>query len=169
MTPDYSAWVTKQAAAVAIGVSTKTVETLAKDGDLEAALYKRPGGGARIRVYNPDDVARLAMARRQEAGGFVLPDNAAVPPVQQQLTPAAAPPDALLHNLHTLVAAILQVVTSENLLGTRRETLYVDLGEAAAVVGLSVRRLRKFIRAGKLKAVRDAGDWRVRRRDLEVL
>src|ERR1700730_4718481 len=73
MTPDYSTWLTKQQAADALGVSTKTVEKLAQERKLEQAVWRRPTGGVPIAVYFPDDVARIASERHQAPQAFVLP------------------------------------------------------------------------------------------------
>lgn len=178
--PELSTWVPKQAAADTIGVSTKTVEQLAVNGQLETALYRRPGGGARIRVYNPDDVARLAAARRPASGGFVLPPGAGG---EAEAAAAAAAGNghalveqlstleggALLHNLHTLLAAMLRAASSENLLRTPPAPVYVDLVQAAAITGLPEPTIRGLIRKGKLEAMRTCEGPRVRRRDLEGL
>ncbi len=78
MTTDYSTWLTKQQAADAIGVSTKTVEKLAADKKLEQAVWRPDNRGMPRAVYQPDDVARMAQERRRDlpdlpggmAGGF---------------------------------------------------------------------------------------------------
>jgi hypothetical protein len=70
---DYSTWLTKAAAAAAIGCSTKTVEQLAQEGKIQQASWRRPEGGPRLAVYHPDDVARVASARQPGLPAFVLP------------------------------------------------------------------------------------------------
>ena len=62
--PDYGQWVTKAVAASRLDVSTKTIEGWDKDGTLPGTLYRRPTGGPRIRVYDPDRVATLVAERR---------------------------------------------------------------------------------------------------------
>jgi hypothetical protein len=72
-TPDYSTWLTKQQAADALKVSTKTVEQLAKDRKIEQAAWRPQDRGAQRAVYNPDDVTRIAAARQPDRPAFVLP------------------------------------------------------------------------------------------------
>ena len=71
--PTIPTWLTKQQAATAIGVTTKTVERLAQDQKLQQASWRRPTGGPEVAVYHPADVARLAKERRPGAAPFVLP------------------------------------------------------------------------------------------------
>jgi hypothetical protein len=174
--PDLAHWLTKPAAAEAIGVSTKTVEQLATDGQLETALWRRPGGGARIRVYNPDDVARVATARRTEAPAFVLPDGTAlapaIAPTNGHGTLAPAPAGSALETLAqaVLTAALRTVGGSENLLrsGPTSEKLFVDLAEAAVITGLPVPALRRRLKVRAIDVIRSDRLY-VRRRDLEGL
>jgi ribosomal protein S27AE len=56
---DYSTWLTKQQAAQAIGVSTKTIEKLARDGDISQRFRRNLRTGVRVAVYQPADVARI--------------------------------------------------------------------------------------------------------------
>jgi excisionase family DNA binding protein len=174
--PDYSTWLTKQAAADTIGVTTKTVEAMAKAGQLQQASWRRPSGGPAIAVYHPDDVHRLATERRPGPSAFVLPPNAtpsngnghghrSLVSIDTHPSPATMPPGDDV--LRMLFAAALRAVTSET--SQKPEPLWVDLDQAAALTGLSRRRLLKCIRDGKLEAWRDAGERRVRRRDLEGL
>lgn len=174
-TPDYATWLTKQQAADAIGVSTKTLESLAKDGKLQQALWRRPTGGPAVAVYHPDDVARLAKERRPAAAPFVLPAGTDVPArngnghgalrrVEPSHDVALVPPGD--DPLRQLFAAALRAVTSQN--SQKSPTLYLTLAEASAVSGLSETYLRRQIVSEKLSAVKDRG-WRIRRRDLEQL
>ena len=49
--PDYSTWLTKQQAAAAIGVTTKTIERRAGAWRLHKARWRRPDGGPTLTVY----------------------------------------------------------------------------------------------------------------------
>src|SRR4029450_12274543 len=73
MSIDYSTWMTKQQAADAIGVTTKPIERLAQSKHLEQARWKRPTGGPRLAVYNPDDVARIVAQAQLPTQPFELP------------------------------------------------------------------------------------------------
>jgi excisionase family DNA binding protein len=173
---DYATWLTKQQAAEAIGVTTKTVEQLAKDRKLEQAFWRRPTGGPQLAVYNPDDVARIAQERHQAPAPFVLP---AVPAATGNgngrrhtnsgashalAVPAADSADDLVRQfLHGLLRAATTPQTSQN-----SEKLFLTVDEAATASGLSRGYIRRLIRDQKLPAVRCRG-WRIRRRDLEQL
>jgi len=179
-TPDYSTWHTKQQAADAIGVSTKTVEQLAKDRRIEQAAWRPQGRGAERAVYNPDDVARVAVERRPEAKAFVLPAvttpaNGNGHPTSAGTAVAAtrnldrfnpAGPEAARSFLEAMLTAILaqRPATSES--SERSPALFLTVAEAAALTGLTQAYLLRAIEAGTLKAIRDRG-WRIRRRDLE--
>jgi hypothetical protein len=166
---DYSTWLTKADAAAAIGVSTKAVERFEKAGKLQGATRPSPGS-AGVKVYHPDDVARLATARQREAAPFVLPVDAGGRvngngahglDALARVTPPAGD-DGLLR---ALFAAAVQQVLSQT---SETAKLYLTLAEASAVSGLSETYLRRQIAEQKLSAVKDRG-WRIRRRDLEQL
>lgn len=174
--PDYATWLPKQQAADAIGVSTKTLESMAKAGQLQQAFWRRPTGGPALAVYHPGDVARLALARHPAPAPFVLPADATSPngngdghgvrhpAVPESTALAVQPGDDVLR---AVFAAALRAVTSQSSekVGSK---LFLTLAEASTVSGLSVSCLRRLITEEKLKAVRDRG-WRIRRRDLEQL
>lgn len=172
---DLSTWLTKQQAAETIGVSTKTVERFAQERQLQQARWRRPGGGAPVVVFHPDDVARLAQARQPEAEPFVVPsgqDREA--PAGDDATAIALPPVPSPDVWQQLVAVALRVLAHDvsetrlRHLSQTSETLFLTLREASAYSGLSVGRLRALIRDGHLVAMRDRG-WKIRRRDLEAL
>lgn len=173
---DLSTWLTKQQAADAIGVSTKTIEQFAKDGKIQQAAWRPQNRGPEKAVYQPDDVARIASERRPGVAAFVLPAGV-TPPVNgnghQAL--AVAPPRereaSLAIDLSPLAsfAAVLQTLaeksaSSENL----SEKWWLTIPEAAALSGLSATHLRRRCQSGWPGAIKD-GAWKIRRRDLEQL
>lgn len=176
--PDYSTWLTKQQAADAIGVSTKTVEKFAQDQQLQQAAWRAQGRGAERAVYNPDDVARIAAARRPGLPPFVLPavqtgngvGNGAIAHAASH-APGEETQRALAAGLSEFAAA-LRLLTSENPLTSEKSqnptALFLTIPEAAAVSGLSPTYLRRLIAEGTLKARKDRG-WKIRRTDLEAL
>lgn len=180
-TLDYSTWLTKQAAADAIGVSTKTIEQLAKDRKIEQAAWRPEGRGAERAVYNPDDVARIVATRRPAAQGFVLPaiptppnGNGAHPSPATALAttrPGAAGPEAARSFLEAMLTQLISQ-SSEISHGTSQSSqnpaLFLTVAEAAALTGLTQAYLRRQIDGGFLSAIKDRG-WRIRRRDLEQL
>jgi D-alanyl-D-alanine dipeptidase len=116
---DLSTWLTKQQAADAIGVSTKTIEQFAKDGKIQQAVYRPQNRGAAKAVYHPDDVARIAQERRQSPQPFVLPAGVTPPVNGNGHRPAAT---ALSRNpetptgedvLRLVFAAALQRLSAE--------------------------------------------------------
>ena len=178
-TPDYATWLTKQQAATALGVGTKTIEQWAKDRKLDQGRYKRPGGGPALAVYNPDDVARLAADRQPEAAPFVLPavttpangngrhthSSTALATTQ----PGAGGPEAARSFLEAMLTAILsQSAESSQSSQKSAETPWVDVPTAAAILGRSRAYVQRLIKAGTLQAERDRC-LVVRRRDLEQL
>lgn len=168
----YDTWLTKQQAAAAIGGSTKMVERLAADGQVQHASCQREGRGAFRTVYHPDDVARIARERQPGPQAFVLPagvttpvhGNGHAPSTALRIADSAAD-DQVASFFCSLVAAIRTVSqTSETSVA-----LFVSIPEAAAVSGLSRTYLRRLIDDLKLPAVKDGRSWRIRRKDLEAL
>ncbi len=176
--PDYSTWLTKQAAADAIGVSTKTIEQLAKDKQIEQAAWRPQNRGMPRAVYQPDDVARIAAERRGEAAPFVLPPGVPPPangnghrPVNALTIGTQALPSG--EDVLRLVFALAQQrLTSGSSGGSssseRVEKPFVTIREASGMTGLTQAYLRRQVEAGTLPAIRDRG-WRIRRKDLEAL
>jgi excisionase family DNA binding protein len=168
--PDYSTWPTKQQAADAIGVTTKSIERFAQDGKLQQARWRRPTGGPDLVVYHPADVARIAAARRPapNTGFLVRGEEASTPgsPINGSSALAPVPAGAVPGDdmLRAVFAAALRAVSATS----QTDTLFVTVPEAAAVTGLTQAYLRRLIADKTLPAIRDRG-WRIRRRDLEAL
>lgn len=184
---DFSTWLTKQQAADRLGVSTKTVEQFAKDRKLEQAVWRRPDGGPALAVFCPDDVDRIASARRGEAVPFVLP---AIPTSNGNghgapaLATASAPDldvrRALAAGLAEFAAALqsLTAQSSQTSQSSQKSANpFLTVAEAAAEARVSERLIRRWMRTGKLPFEREprsqwtAEDrgWRIRRKDLEAL
>jgi len=174
-TPDYSTWLTKQAAAHAIGVTTKSVERFVQAGQIQQARWQRDGRGPLLAVYHPTDVARVASERRQGSPApFLVPAAADMPANGNghgagelaRVAPAPAPGDDVLR---ALFAAALRAVSETS----QTSALFLTVDEAAAVSGLTARDLRQAIRNGELparhKEQRSWRTWRIRRKDLEAL
>jgi hypothetical protein len=114
--PDYSHWLTKQQAAEAIGVSTKTIEKLAAEGQFEQAYWRRPLTGAKVSVYHPDEVERIRRERNPGAKPFVLPEEEKQSSGDVSIAPQLVATLPQAENLLTALAAVLTPVlrTSEN-------------------------------------------------------
>ena len=170
-----SDWLSIAEAAKAIGVSTRTVERLARARQLEHRLRPQAGSPA-IAVYNPADVARIASERSPAPPPFVLgavtPGGSANGNGQgAELTKGSFLNPGGDDPIRQLFAAALRAVLSPpspSLSGTVSEKLFLTIAEAAAASGLSQACLRRLIADKTLPAIRDRG-WRIRRRDLELL
>ncbi len=167
---DYTSWLPKARAAHQIGVTTKTVEQLAKAGKLRQVLWRRPSGGALLAVYHPDDVERVALERPGRRTGAVIVDPASngnghgkstAIKVLHAYPPAAPPADELGRWLITTAA---QGVASQK----TSQKLYLTLAEASAYSGLSEAYLRRQCQSGWPGALKDRG-WKLRRTDVEAL
>lgn len=156
---DYSTWLTKQSAATAIGVSTKTIENYTKEGKIRQAFWKRPSGGPRLAVYDPEAVNRLA--HRMSSAVIVDSPGAAVPAANgEQLAPIGP-----TLNGAALIEAVLRTIqkTSET-----SEKLFLTIPEASDFTGLSAAYIRRACQAGTVAAIRDGG-WKIRRTALVAL
>lgn len=165
--PDYATWLPKQQAADAIGVSTKTLESMAKAGQLQQAFWRRPTGGPALAVYHPGDVARLAKARHPAPAPFVLPADQtpagrnghgehALVSIDTAGGITAAQPDD--DPIRLLFAAALRAVTSENSQKSAPPPGNLDapwLTEAQALwlSGLAVRQLHRQRRSGAVSSI----------------
>lgn len=174
--PDYSGWLTKQQAADAIGVSTKTIEQFAKDRKIQQAAWRPQNRGPEKAVYNPEDVARIAAERKPGLQPFVLP---AVTPANgngnghatgiSPITPIAATPTGE-EVLRLVFASALQVLTSEHRATSENsEKRFLTIPEAAAELKLTVPCVRRLIKVAGIALVRDAAGLHLRRKDLEAL
>jgi len=174
--PDYATWLTKQQAADAIGVTTKSVERFVQAGQIQQARWQRDGRGPLLAVYQPDDVARIAQERQPgPLPPFLVPG--ANGSNGSNGGPHRDPHEGLAHiestpNLHgiqlgpgedlfrALVSAARKVMSE-----TSQTSAYVAKAEALALAGISDSELRKAVQAGEVKM----RGRRYRRMDLEAL
>jgi excisionase family DNA binding protein len=179
--PDFSTWFTKQQAADAIGVSTKTIEKFAADKKIQQGAWRPHGRGAEKAVYNPDDVARIAQERHRGLAPFVLPAGTDLPAKgnghrgARGLAIAAASSPSGEEVIRLVFTAALRTLTSERRATSENSekshpALFMTIAEAAVVSGLPQADIRRAIDAGELKARKTGrGGWRIRRKDLEQL
>jgi len=166
--PDYSDWLTKQQAAAAIGCSTKTVEKLAADNQIQQGYRKRPETGARVSVYHRGDVDRIREERQPGAEPFVLPEAS-----ERQTTALTVqrsnpdPPATASILVNALVALAGHSQNSENVRVAER--VFLKLSEASEYAGLPKTYIRSLMQSGKIEALRTGGGWRIRRAALESL
>lgn len=172
---DYSTWLTKQQAADAIGVTTKTVERFVQAGQIQQARWQREGRGPQLAVYHPDDVARLASERKPgPLRPFVVPTstgpangnghNALVQVESKVDRPSIqlTAGDDLLHALTLLMSKVMSETSQTS------DYEYLTIREAAAACRLTQAYVKRRCEAGAVPAIRDRG-WRIRRKDLEAL
>jgi len=179
---DYADWLTKQQAADAIGVTTKTVERFVQSGQIQQARWQPEGRGPMRAVYHPGDVARVAAERRQgplppflvpvgvdpptngNGHGGLSPINPISPLTELAIPDAGSRPGEDL--LRVLVAAAVRVMSETS----QTSTLFLTIPEAAAYAGLPATDIRRACESGELKARKTTrGAWRIRRTDLEQL
>jgi hypothetical protein len=168
MRRNYATWLTKQQAADAIGISTKTIEKLADEGKLQWAKWKRPEGGNEIMVYHPRDVERQRKKKNPEAKPFILPPEK---PPQRETAVAVRLPAAIKppvrNNRDNQLLQVLQLLASQ-----RSNSLYLTLPEAAKYTGLGIGYLRRLVESGTLVPLKGAGSHGAmvfRRTHLEAL
>lgn len=177
---DYDRWLTKQQVAEQLGCSTKTVEAFAKENRLRSIPdFKRATGGARIAIFHPEDVTRLAADRQAGtltpaiappplAVGRVVPANGSSPSVALQ---PYTPPPSVTPWLDAFMAALEKSQNhsqKQSQISDLALKLYLTIPEAARLSGFTEARIRRQCQDGTLKAVKDGG-WKIRRADLLAL
>lgn len=184
----YTDWLTKEEAAAALQVSTKTVEKFAAEGRLHSAMTKSPETGATRVKYHPRDVDKLRKERLPDAKPFVLPkdrDGAGELPATRATLGSRIPiNDAYNQAIATagLVERSLTKTLTESIsqaaghiFAAQADTvplhrrLYLTRAEAAEYSGLPQSEIVKRIESRELPAIRTGRGWRIRRRDLEEL
>jgi excisionase family DNA binding protein len=184
---DYSQWPTKDQVAAILDVSTKTVETLCKQGKLQSSFWRRPSGGPKITVYHPAEVESERRLRFPDApSAFVMPALAPSGSSEKMVAEVSQRSGSDSQNAQNAILALLQAALgprSQMLLetsGKASETsgkkpytpvesrVYLTVREAATYLGWPEGQVRGAIAGGEL-AARKVGHTRVRRRDLDAL
>ena len=145
-------WFTKSQAAAFLQVSEKTIERLARKGEIHRETRKRPG----VRpspVYSPEDLDRVKNAQTPQVA--VLPPQAEAGGV-----PALVPPRV---DLPSFLQSLLSGADVP-----LRDKLFLSVKEAVRFSGLPESIIRRLLRSGKLPGIK-VGGWRIRRADLEEL
>ena len=145
-------WFTKSQAAAFLQVSEKTIERLARKGEIRRDTRKRPG----VRpspVYSPEDLDRVKNAQ--------VPQVVVMPPQAEAGSVPALAPRAV-----ELPSFLQSLVNGPDV--PLRDKLFLSVKEATRFSGLPESTIRRLLRSGKLPGVK-AGGWRIRRVDLEEL
>jgi excisionase family DNA binding protein len=174
--PDYSSWLKKAEVATALNVATKTVEVMARNGKIEQALWKRPGGGPALAVFHPGDVARLYAEKYPERPAFVLPAARTPDPggnghdthshLARAQAPATSGAEALQTFLEMFAAAL--AISQRSQASQNSENVALTVEEASAETHCTRGYIRRQMREGKLPFLRDR-PRRIWRADLAKL
>lgn len=164
--PSETPWLTKQQAADAIGVSTKTVEQIAKAGKLRQEQAKV--NARYIVVYHPEDVALVAAQRKSaplQARRLTPPQPTDAPASRTVALTRRPPMQPAGLQQRASAEAIIQALRSEKFAS---EKVFLTIPEAAALTGLTQAYIRRLCQKRRVKAIRDGG-WKIRRKALLAL
>jgi hypothetical protein len=139
-------WLTKQEAANIIGVSIRSVERLVEHGDIKQKFMKVVGRRP-IAVLDPAGVEKAKQETLERMPPAITEEVTA-------LLPRVVQPDML-----TTLSHFLAAIQGKEL------KMFLTLDEASALTGLTVGRLKRLRKEGKLPAIVD-GEIKVRRTDL---
>jgi len=160
-------WLKKEDAARAIGISTKTLEKMAKAGEVRMEMWRRLSGGPLLAVYHPADVEHhrhrrglqgrpamvsvptLAVADSSRSVVVREPFEVAVP----LTVDASQKEEPRVSELHSLEVRLVY------------PKAYLTINEAREATGLSLKLIREAARDGRVKKKGKA----YRRRDLMAL
>lgn len=169
-------WLTKEQASKVIGVSTKTVEKLAKDGKLQQRMIPQQGKPA-IAAYNPTDVEKVRRERNPDGPEVYVMPTAAED--AQELLRVGSAQAAFGPTVATSTRLLLAEPPSSQKrkysIAELRHKLFLTRKEAAVYSGLPPGYLRKLVEEGKIVEVVVSGNGakrvatRIRRRDLVKL
>jgi hypothetical protein len=140
------AWYTKQEAAKFIGCSIRSVERLVERGDIKQKFMKVVGRRP-IAVLDPAGVEKAKQETLEKMPPVITEEVTA-------LLPRVVQPDLLTTLSHSLAA-----------IQGKELKMFLTLDEASALTGLTVGRLKRLRKEGKLPSIVD-GEIKVRRTDL---
>ena len=145
-------WLTKTQAASVLQVSEKTIERLARKGEIRRETRKRTGARS-LPVYSPEDLERVKAEQ--------IPQVAVLPPqAEAGEVPAVVPRVDLPSFLQALIPGTGDVPV--------KDKLFLTVKEAVRYSGLPESTIRRLLRGGKLPAIK-AGGWRIPRQALEEM
>jgi excisionase family DNA binding protein len=162
---DLSSWYPQSEAAELLGVSEKTLERMVKKGTGPECQKRRRPGRKPENVYNPGDVDALVAAAGRTV--FSASSRIGMPAAVATRQPDGIPP-ALAAVLGLFEKLAGMAVRSRQELAAPAGAIWLTIPQAAAVSGLSQPFLRRCVKRGELRAVRDRA-VKVRRADLDNL
>jgi len=163
-TSPVESWLTKRQASHILQVAEKTIDRMAKAGELHKEMLRRPGQ-VPIVVFHPGDVERAKTVRQKT---FVMPETG----VQRMADLEVSQVSTHMAKLSTPDSS--QVSTPTSKLSTVPIQLWLTLQEAIEYSGLPGAILLDFIGSGRLPSLdvgkgRRGGRWRIRKGDLREL
>ncbi len=147
----------KKAAAEFLGVSTRTVESYAREGKISVTYVPIKNG--RRAVYDEGELRAFKEDSQTPVHrSFVAPNSSEITPSEAFEGLATLPP--------TRVIELLEAIASAQKLALLWNRLLWNLEEAAAATGYSRFHLRQAIALGNLPAKKVGKGWKVRPQDL---
>jgi len=160
--PAETAWLTKQETLAQLGISERSLDRRVTQGQIQKQLQARPGRAPEP-LYHRGDVERLSAHP-----AYPLTDQRAIAARPAEARPPA--PNAL-DAFAPLVAALFEIQAQRSAATIPAAPAPQWMGEdgAAEYSGLSSRLIRALVRSGRLPALRDGREWKIRRADLDAL
>ena len=158
-------WLTKQEAADKLQTSVRSIERRIAAGEVEAKKRRKSGPKLQYEtVVNPADIGDLMPA------AHVMPAEETKPAASVK-RPESAPSALNSTNIYEFLQALFTTMatgaTAPRQIATV-EKRWLTLGEAAARSGLSERFLSRLCKTKQIRAVKDAGDWKIDRASLDT-
>jgi|SRR5215831_302164 len=168
-------WLKKEDAARAIGISTKTLEKMAKAGEVRMEMWRRPSGGPLLAVYHPADVEHHRHRRGlQGRPAMVSVPTLAVADSSQNAVADSSRSVVVREPFEVAVPLTVDASQKEEPRVSELHSLevrlvypkaYLTINEAREATGLSLKLIREAARDGRVKKKGKA----YRRRDLMAL
>jgi excisionase family DNA binding protein len=157
--PDLADWPERTEAAAALQIHPATLDRWVTSGKIRTAKRQRPGRKPAV-VYNPADIA----ANTPDVPAY---PSYVLPPEQQQLALTQPQQQGAGTNSTELVAIAAAIASAVSRPAEPQRFLTIE--EASELTGLTVTYIRRAIRDGMLRAVRDGKAMKVRKTDLAGL
>ena len=128
--------------------------------------YRPRSGNRPQRLLDPEEVQALLPAPPTRVLPAASPTIPPVSPTVPPVSPPMAQPAAI--GLFTALERFATVL-ADRFTTPPPQALYLTLAQAAPLIGLSLRLLKLLCASGKIPAIRDQRQWKVKRADLEAL
>ena len=155
-------WLTDQEACARLGVSPRSLHRLVERHQLHPQFRPRSGNRPQ-RLFDPEEIQGHLPAPPTRVMPPVSPTVSPVLPTVQPVMPTMAAPAGALFSALERFANVL----ADRLGPPAPQALFLTLEQASEQIGLSVRLLKLLCAKGKIPAIRDNRQWRVKRSDVE--